>query len=416
VSAALVVMEDAGLEAKKKDAHRRWCAAKRELKAIMNTEEYVAYIDGDSVAAMPAEIQARYDKARTEFYTTQQELESLGVKLHTPAQAAKERRQRKQNGRPLAPAADKIEAEGVTVSEEKKIIRVVPHGRSTPINITIDPEFASLIAPLGSAEYAQLEASLRASISGPRDAIVVWESPEKELILLDGHNRVAILTKLEAEENLDTNGIACDVDIIRQEFMQLPTRADALLWIEENQVSRRNLTDDQRAVIWDSIRDRRSAIAKSERSAKANEARNGDDSSLSANLTDKQPPDPVPAPAMKRDTRKEVAAESGLPESKLRSVAQLKKSNPEKVEQVRAGKISLREATKEAKSAKPAPKPAPLTWKEVIDWQWTFREQVAFDIGRLGTTQNVNIKFEDIDPATAKKLAEYYLRLKAGHA
>jgi hypothetical protein len=106
MSAALVVMEDAGLEAKKKDAHRRWCAAKRELKEIMNTAEYVAYIDDDSVAAMPAEIQARFDAADAAYGAAMKELLAMGVKFHTPAEAAKERRQRKQNGRPLAPAAD----------------------------------------------------------------------------------------------------------------------------------------------------------------------------------------------------------------------------------------------------------------------------------------------------------------------
>lgn len=46
---------------------------------------------------------------------------------------------------------------------EKKIISVIPSGRSRPIKITLDPEFASLIAPLGPAEYAQLEASIRES-------------------------------------------------------------------------------------------------------------------------------------------------------------------------------------------------------------------------------------------------------------
>jgi hypothetical protein len=292
---------------------------------------------------------------------------------------------------------------------EKKIILVVPRSRSKPIKITIDPEFASLIAPLGSAEYAQLEASLRGSIGGPRDAIVAWESPEKELILLDGHNRAAIMTKIAAEDGDD--GFECEVDIIRQEFRTIPTRADALLWIEENQVGRRNLNDDQRAIIWDSIRERRSAIAKTERAETARAAQG--EPRLSAE-TDEKPKEPAP----KRDTRKEIAKESGLPENKFKRVAELKKTNPEKVADVRAGKTSLRKAVKESKPAKPAPGTESLNAKELAQW---FCDQDSDAIEGLhihsdSGHDDVHLDFRCITPDTAKKMVEYYLRLKTGHA
>jgi hypothetical protein len=126
---------------------------------------------------------------------------------------------------------------------------------------------------------------------------------------------------------------------------------------------------------------------------------------LSAKTTDK-PPD-VPA---KRDTRKEAAAESGLPESKLRAVAALKKSSPDKVQEVRAGKTSLREATKQSK---PHLAPAILTVKELRDWWNSCEDGVINVIPRkkplVGT---VDLHFCAIDPTTAKKLAEFYLRLK----
>jgi hypothetical protein len=49
----------------------------------------------------------------------------------------------------------------------------------------------------------------------------------------------------------------------------LPTREHVLLWIEENQLGRRNLTDDQHAAIGDSIIERRTALAKIERAKAA---------------------------------------------------------------------------------------------------------------------------------------------------
>jgi hypothetical protein len=81
---------------------------------IMNTDEYVAQVD-DGVA-LPAAMQARYDKAKNELHTTYQELESLDVTFHSPAEAAKERRQKKRAGLPLVLAADTTAL--VTVTQE----------------------------------------------------------------------------------------------------------------------------------------------------------------------------------------------------------------------------------------------------------------------------------------------------------
>lgn len=247
---------------------------------------------------------------------------------------------------------------------DKKIILVRPTSGHKPIKVTIDPEFATLCPPLDAAEYAQLEASIRANNGVPRDAIIVWESPEKELILLDGHTRVSIIEKQNAEESYDA-GINCDVEVIRQEFLRLPTRADALLWMEENQVSRRNLTDDQRAIIWDSIRERRSAIAKTDRAVKARAAQ--EESRLSSETDEKPKPEPA---STKQDTRKDIAKESGLPENKFKTVAKLKKTAPEKIAAVRSGKTTLREAAKESKPEepkKPAASSSAKWWTKLAD-------------------------------------------------
>ena len=56
-------------------------------------------------------------------------------------------------------------------------------------SLKLDAEFQALIAPLMADERSQLESNLVAE--GCRDALVVWNG-----ILLDGHNRFEICTRL----------------------------------------------------------------------------------------------------------------------------------------------------------------------------------------------------------------------------
>ena len=53
--------------------------------------------------------------------------------------------------------------------------------------------------------------------------------------------------------------------------INLESREHVELWIEEHQVGRRNLSDDQKAMLWDSIRERRSALEKKLRAQKGRE-------------------------------------------------------------------------------------------------------------------------------------------------
>ncbi len=88
--------------------------------------------------------------------------------------------------------------------------------------IKIDPEFKSLIPPLGAEERSQLLANLLAE--GCRDPLVVGKGHN---ILLDGHNRYEICTSEGIEFKT--------VDI------ELPDRNAAHDWIISNQLGRRNL-------------------------------------------------------------------------------------------------------------------------------------------------------------------------------
>jgi len=138
------------------------------------------------------------------------------------------------------------------------------------MNLAIDSEFQSLISLLTAEERAQLEANLLAE--GCHDALAVWagESPtqicrtcppgtpvsrttsdieaekgavvwrcqgcghgeQRPWIFLDGHTRYPIVT---------THGLTFDI----REVIGVLTREEAVNWIINHQLGRRNLTPDQ---------------------------------------------------------------------------------------------------------------------------------------------------------------------------
>lgn len=220
-------------------------------------------------------------------------------------------------------------------------IKKSPSVREIPLtHITIDPEFESLLSPLTGEELAQLEANLVAQ--GLRDPLIVWlNEKDGKFPLLDGHNRFQICNKhRELLRGEDERVPVC--------FVDLPDREAAKLWILENQVGKRNLTDDQRAMIWAEILAHRAKDSRREAPAKARAAK-----------TEPVVAAKTPATA-KRDTRGAVAKEAKLPEKKLRAARELKKADPELAQQVRDGKKTMREANAELdkKSSPPIP-PSP---------------------------------------------------------
>ena len=95
------------------------------------------------------------------------------------------------------------------------------------INLKIDPEFQNQIPPPTDDEYKQLEENIlkEGKLLSP---LIVWNN-----ILVDGHNRYAILQK-HPEIYFST--------------MPLPfeSREEVLAWICKNQLGRRNLTPEQK--------------------------------------------------------------------------------------------------------------------------------------------------------------------------
>ena len=92
--------------------------------------------------------------------------------------------------------------------------------------LKIIKELQDLIPPLTSEEYNLLEQSILNE--GVRDPIIVWGD-----IMVDGHNRYDIATK----HNIEFKTIDRDFTDLEQ----------IKLFIIENQLGRRNLTDEQRS-------------------------------------------------------------------------------------------------------------------------------------------------------------------------
>lgn len=88
------------------------------------------------------------------------------------------------------------------------------------LSLIIDPEFRDLIPPLIEEDRKNLEESLVKE--GCRDALVVWND-----VLVDGHNRYEIC---------QAHGIPYKT--VEKEFRN---RNEAMLWMIQNQLSRRNL-------------------------------------------------------------------------------------------------------------------------------------------------------------------------------
>ena len=92
------------------------------------------------------------------------------------------------------------------------------------MDITIDKEFQTLLAPLTAEEYAGLEQDILDK--GCLDTLKVWQG-----ILIDGHNRYSICMR---------HGVLFDV-----QELEFDDREDVIEWIIRHQLSRRNQTPEQ---------------------------------------------------------------------------------------------------------------------------------------------------------------------------
>lgn len=175
------------------------------------------------------------------------------------------------------------------------------------MNIRINDELRAYIDPLTANEYAALERSLLAE--GCRDALVLWGE-----VLIDGHNRYAICKK---------HGI----DFKTTQNDSFATIEDVMLWMIDNHLARRSVSDFQRGML--ALR-KKSILA-----ARIKVQQESGKETAPADLPE-QPP---------LNTREDLAKVAGISSNAISQIEKIQKTAaPELVEAVRSGTISLNAA------------------------------------------------------------------------
>jgi len=175
------------------------------------------------------------------------------------------------------------------------------------MSITVNEELRKYIDPLTDSERAMLERSLLAE--GCRDALVLWGD-----VLIDGHNRYEICRKHGIEFKTVQN---TSFESIEQ----------VMLWMIDNQLSRRSVTDFQRGML---------ALRKKELLASGSRPRQPEKSEAAPETP------PVPVAITGKASRKEVAQIAGVSSHTIGQIEKIQKTaTPELIDAVRVGTISI---------------------------------------------------------------------------
>lgn len=176
------------------------------------------------------------------------------------------------------------------------------------LNITINDELRSFVDPLSPIEQAALERSLLAE--GCRDALVLWRDT-----LIDGHNRYELCQK---------HGIPFRT-VHNNTFESIE---DVMLWMIDNHLARRSVSDFQRGVL---------ALKKKE-IVSARVAERPADEAGDADAA----PDASSPPW---NTREDVARAARVSSNTISQIERIQKAaTPELREAVRTGTISINAA------------------------------------------------------------------------
>ncbi len=145
--------------------------------------------------------------------------------------------------------------------------------------------------------------------------------------------------------------------------IELPDREAALLWIEENQLGRRNLTDKQRGVIAGRVATRRVELSKKLRAAEAGKKGGqiaGNGRSKKVGSADNASAKPTTKERTPRIVE-QVAKEAKVPERMVRAAMKLERTEEGRklADKVLNDEMSLTQATRELKAQKPPGPPHP---------------------------------------------------------
>ena len=188
------------------------------------------------------------------------------------------------------------------------------------MELVINPNFQNLIPPLSLEELSALEASIKQE--GCRDSLIVWNNT-----IIDGHHRYTICNKY---------GISFNV----VEKTELENELDVKLWMINNQFSRRNLTNIQKAELAIEMEKIEQVQAKARQGAR-NDLKN-----------DNIAPDLVEC-SRQGESLVAAAKKAGIGYETVRKTKHILEKAPEEViEKVRKGDISIDRAFTQIQKAK----------------------------------------------------------------
>jgi len=185
------------------------------------------------------------------------------------------------------------------------------------MDIVVLEELKAYIDPLTNDEYEALERSLLAE--GCRDALVLWGN-----ILVDGHNRYGICQR----HNIPFKTV---------QNTRFKTMEDVHLWMIEQHLGRRSVSDYQRGVLALRKREILARRLQAEREAEL-AARAAEDAAAAAQAAAEDLPPWNPAPV----SRAELAREAKLSANQVAMIERIHtQAAPEVVQALKAGEISI---------------------------------------------------------------------------
>ncbi|WP_313348305.1 plasmid replication/partition related protein [Stenotrophomonas sp.] len=185
------------------------------------------------------------------------------------------------------------------------------------MDIVVKEELKAYIDPLTADEHDALERSILAE--GCRDALVLWND-----VLVDGHNRYGICQKH-------------DLPFQTVQNTRFQSMDDVHLWMIEQHLGRRSVSDFQRGVL--ALR-KRDILAERHRADQARLQQESDGEIADATPEgDEDSPPWAPAPKV---SRADMAREARLSSSQVTMIERIHtQAAPELVEAVRSGVISI---------------------------------------------------------------------------
>lgn len=216
-------------------------------------------------------------------------------------------------------------------------------------NIRIIQEFAELIPPLTAEERSQLEENIKEN-GAARDPLTVWgDGNSRTLILLDGHNRYEICTRL---------GLPYSVHELK-----FSSRDEAADWVDKNQLGRRNLHPDAVTLL---LGRRYNRQKKTNHDGGKGKSRSGDQIDHHLKTSEKIAKDHGVAPATVRragkfaaavekakavapDIEAKVASGKAPPKAAVVKAAALLEKNPEQARQIIGGTRKMADVIREEK-------------------------------------------------------------------